>query len=129
MKSSLQFVIMFTSFTFFSCQKDDPISMAIIGEWEWSQTYSPGIAPITPQTEGYTFSMIIDDMYITEYKNDTFNIKTKYSLESKENGMNEIKDFIIYENGYDVEVRITGKEMEITDYHLTPVPILVYRRK
>ncbi len=129
MRLSLQILVILTCFTFFSCHKDDPISTSIIGEWEWILSHTPGGIPITPQTEGYTFYMIIDDSYITEYKNDTFNVKTRYSLETKENIMNEIKDFIIYENGYDVEVQIVGKELEITDEHFTPVAILKYRRK
>lgn len=128
MRLRFQILVILTSFTLISCHKDDPISTSIIGEWVWIQSYTPGGIPITPQTEGYTFSMIIDDNYITEYKNDTFNVKTKYSLEKKENSMQEIKDFIIYENGYDVEVQIVGKELEITDEHFTPVAILKYRR-
>jgi hypothetical protein len=82
-KTIQSLVVFVLLFAFSSCDKDCPIPQpnGIRGEWTWLRSeMGIGGPRITPESEGITRHLVIDDFYYTEFVNDSMVLKSQFDI-------------------------------------------------
>lgn len=71
-------------FILLSCQStDDEVLRELTGEWQWIESQG-GLAgwTLTPMTEGYHQSLIINDIVFQMYQDDSLTVESSYILDT-----------------------------------------------
>ncbi len=99
-----------------SCDEDCTVPTTVIGEWTWVKSVG-GFAghTITPESEGYTKQLVIDDHFYTEYIDDSIDFNTQYDLRVQQDSVFETPYVIWFDLGGMVAYKYEGDQLEIIE--------------
>lgn len=103
-----------------SCQKETNCEppVGINGEWIWVES-NGGLSgsTFTPETEGFTRRLAIDDFFFREYVNDSLAFESEYDLKISTETLlgTEEKTYIEYANGGAQAILIGATELTLID--------------
>jgi len=103
-----------------ACQKKDkcPETSEINGEWVWVKSIGGfGGFILTPESEGRTERLIIDECIYQQYINDSLALEAQYELGISEDALlgTEENTYIQLSNDNKEAVEITGDELRLTE--------------
>ena len=103
-------------FAIASCDEDCTVPTTVIGEWTWVKSVG-GFAghTITPESEGYTKKLVIDDHFYTEYINDSIDFKTQYDLRFDQDSIFGTPYVIEFDSGGLVAYAHEGNQLKIIE--------------
>lgn len=101
-------------FVIASCDEDCAVPTTVIGEWTWVKSVG-GFAghTITPESEGYTKQLVIDDHFYTEYINDSIIHTTQYDLRFDPDSLFGTPYLIWFDTGGIFAYNLEGDQFEI----------------
>jgi len=101
-----------------SCHKDKDCEQAtgIHGEWIWVKSVGGfGGWTQTPESDGVTKKLKIDDFQFEEYLNDSLVFKSAYDLEMRNDTVFGTNTFIQFENGGEQAILINKTQLQLFD--------------
>ena len=78
------------------------IQEGLLGKWNWIQSQG-GFAgqTLTPESEGYTLAITLDEFYYTEFKNDSLIFKAQYDFDVRPDSIFGSNTFLVLESGFE----------------------------
>ena len=110
--TTLSIIVLFSVMT--SCDEDCSTPETVIGEWTWVKSYG-GLAghTITPESEGYTKHLVIEDHFYKEYINDSLVHSTQYDLRYDPDSLFGTPYLIWFDTGGTFTYNHEGDKLEI----------------
>lgn len=107
-------LILFVSIT--GCDKEElPNQIQILGKWEWVKSEGGfGGWTITPESEGYTEYLEIDNTTYRKYVNDSLVFQSKYTYRS--DTLYGIPEYIDFENGGAFGVNVSKNTLQFEEF-------------
>lgn len=103
-------------FAIASCDEDCSAPATVIGEWTWAKSVG-GFAghTLTPESEGYTKKLVIDDHFYTEYIDDSIDFNTQYDLRFDQDSIFGTPYVIEFDSGGLVAYTYEGDQLKIIE--------------
>ena len=110
------FYFLLASTLFIACKDEDEDPNALIGEWEWVQSYG-GIQgqTLTPQSEGVTKHLEIDDDTYKEFINDSLIFQSGYEIEARQDSIFGTDQVITFDTGYELAFIQGGDNLQLIE--------------
>lgn len=101
-----------------ACQKDEGCRQAdsINGEWIWIASVG-GLAgqTHTPQSDGVTRKLEIDDFFFRQYVDDSLVFEKQYDLEIRKDSLFGTDQYLIFSDGLESAIKIKEPFLEIIE--------------
>ena len=103
---------------FISCDKDCiiPEPNGIIGEWTWLRSEMGIGGPVmTPESEGITRHLLIDDFYYMEFINDSMINKSQYDIQIFVDTIFIPGTYLLLDSGEYYPYKLSENELQLTE--------------
>ena len=89
----------------------------VLGEWVWTKSIGgfSGNAVLTPEAEGYTKRIVLDEYLYKVYINDTIELERQYDLEIRTQAYSGIYEFLSISNGNEYAIQLNGDTLYLHD--------------